>query len=166
MCPATSDSLSSSSTSPTPFTKAPDDSSDVKSNSGAADGVATTLLIFLTPAVCCSLEADTCELGPVGHQATRSVPDETRLVDPSGVDELRTLQHAHRSGHRDGPHVDGQFQGRHPTGKLDIERGRRERVDREQQRGRVEGLGPGEGEPSAELPPSARTAGDETPRVG
>jgi hypothetical protein len=83
---------------------------------GGVQGAARLILdhLFeyeLVPAAEASLrsssEADTGELGPLGHQATRHIPDEARLVDSPGVDELRTLQHADRARDRQGTHVDG-----------------------------------------------------------
>src|ERR1700678_2258274 len=121
-------------------------------------------VIVLSPAPR-SAEADAGQLDALGHQPAGLVPDEARLVDSAGVYELRAMQHPDRPWGRDGAHVGGQLQRRHPAGKLDIERRGRERVHREQERGRVKALAPGEGEPPPQPPPSARAPGREPGRV-
>ena len=47
-----------------------------------------------------SAEADPGELGGLGHQAARGVPDEAHLVHALAVDQLGSLQDLHRSGGR------------------------------------------------------------------
>src|ERR1700677_4611630 len=120
MWPVTLASLISSSTSPAALTNPLEDSRDATSNPGAELGVPAAMVMIFDPPRWWSWETDTGQLGPLGHQATGHVPDEARFIDPSGVDELCTLEHAYRAGRWQRPHVDRQFQGRHPTGELDV----------------------------------------------
>ncbi len=101
-----------------------------------------------------SSEADSCKLSPLGDQATGRVPDEARLVDPPGIDELRPLQDAHRTGCRQGADVGRELEGGDPAGALDVERGGREGVDGIEEGARVERLAGWEGEPSPKLGPA------------
>src|ERR1700732_1838982 len=98
-----------------------------------------------------SAEADAGELAAVSDEAADAVPDVTRLVDAPRVDQLGAVQDAHRPGRRQSTDVSGQLQRWHPAGELDVERCRREAVDGEQQRGRVECFVFGKREPPPQL---------------
>jgi hypothetical protein len=90
-----------------------------------------------------SAEPDRRQLCSLRNQLSTAVPDETCLVDPTPLDQLRPLQHLDRSRSRQSAHICRHLEGRHPAGGIDVEGRRRIPVDGEHERMGVERLAAG-----------------------